>query len=146
MNVKNCSFNHSIEIRYGQNIHIQNSHIPFLIFSMSYGNYFKNCTINKIFNYFSRANKFENINSPGNFSIILRESLKKYYLKCLGLIIVGVISLLSAIIIFSNNYADSVDWLLVGGLSLMTIITFTITIALYLDSRKMNHLSDNQVI
>jgi len=145
MNVKNCSFNHSLEIRYGHNLQIQDSHIPFLIFSMCYENYFKSCTITKIFNYFSRANIFENINPAGGFNLILSESLKKYYLKCLGLITVGVISLFSAIIIYSNSYTDSVNWELIGGLGLMAFFTSIISLALYLDSRKMKHLPDNRI-
>ncbi|MFW9990143.1 MAG: hypothetical protein ACFFC3_15980 [Candidatus Odinarchaeota archaeon] len=49
--VMNCSFKHSLKIRYGHNLQIQASYIPFLIFSMSYENYFKNCTITKILNH-----------------------------------------------------------------------------------------------
>jgi len=145
MSVKNCSFKHSLEIRFGHNLQIQNSHIPFLIFSMCYENYFKTCTIAKIFNYFSRANIFENINPAGGFNLILRESLKKYYLRSLGLITVGVISLFSAFIIYYNSYTDSVNWTLVGGLGLMAFFAIIISLALYLDSRKMKHHPDNQI-
>lgn len=145
MNVKNCSFKHSLEIRYGHNLQIQDSHIPFLIFSMCYENYFKSCTITKIFNYFSRANIFESINTPTGFNNILRGSLKKYYLMFLGIIAIGVISLFSAIIIYSTSDANSVNWL-VGGLFLMAFFAIIVPIALYLDSRKMQHHPDNQVI
>jgi len=99
----------------------------------------------KIFNYFSRANIFENINPAGGFNLILSGSLKKYYLRSLGLITVGVISLFSAIIIYYNSFTDSVNWTLVGGLGLMAFFTFIISLALYLDSRKMKHHPDNQI-
>jgi len=143
--VKNCSFSHSLEVRYGHNLQIQDSHIPFLIFSMCYENHFKRCTIMKIYNYFSRANIFENINTPGGFNNILRGSLKKYYTRCLGLIAVGVISLLSAIIMYFNSYPGSVIWSLVGWLFLFTFFIFIGAVALYHDYRKMKHHPDNQI-
>ncbi len=99
----------------------------------------------KIFNYFSRANVFENINTSGDLNFILRGSLKKYYLRSLGLITVGVISLFSAFIIYYNSYTDSVNWTLVGGLGLMAFFAIVISLALYLDSRKMKHHPDNQI-
>lgn len=143
--IKECSFKHSLEIRYGHNLQIQDSHIPFLIFSMCYENHFKTCTITKIYNYFSRANIFENIDTLGGFNNILRGGLKKYYVRCLGFIAVGVITLFSAIIIYFNSYADSIIWSLVGGLFLMAFLTFMGSIALYLDYRKMQQYTDNQI-
>jgi len=92
--IKNCSFKHSLEIRYGHNLQIQDSHIPFLIFSMCYENHFKTCTITRIYNYFSRANIFEEIEAPEDFDIIMRLGVKKYYSRCLGFIAAGVVSLI----------------------------------------------------
>lgn len=145
MKVENCTFRHSLEIRYGHNLQIQDSHIPFLIFSMCYENHFKRCTIMKIYNYFSRANIFENINTPGGFTNILRGSLKRYYVRCLGFIAVGVIFLLSAIIIYFNIYTGSVIRSLVGWLFLFAFFTFIGAVALYHDYRKMKHHPDNQI-
>ncbi len=112
---------------------------------MCYENRFKACTITKIFNYFSRANIFEH-NIPEDFNTILRGGLKKYYIKLLGLIAIGVISLLVAIQIYNNNYSDSINWSLIVGLFLMAFIAFIVAIALYLDYRKMQHHPDNQII
>ena len=119
--------------------------MPFLIFSMCYENHFKACTITKIFNYFSRANIFEQ-NKPEDFNNILRGNLRKYYIKLLGFIAVGVISLIVAIQIYNNNYPNSINWSLIGGLFLMAFITFILAIALYFDYRKMQHYSGNQII
>ena len=81
-----------------------------------------------------------------DFNTILRGGLKKYYIKLLGLITAGVISLLVAIQIYSNKYSDLVNWSLIIGLFLMAFIAFIIAVALYLDYRKMQHYSDNQII
>ncbi|KKM03491.1 hypothetical protein LCGC14_1773890 [marine sediment metagenome] len=143
--VKNCSFSHSLEVRYGHNLEIQDSHIPFLIFSMCYEIHFKRCTIMNLYNHFSRANIFENINAPEGINNILRGSLKKYYTKYLGLIAVGVISLFSAIIMYFNSSADSVIWSFVGGLFLLAFITFIGAVALYHDYREMKHYPDNRI-
>jgi len=113
---------------------------------MCYENRFKTCTITKIYNYFSRANIFENIDAPEDFNTLVGGGPKKYYIRWLGFIAVGVLSLASAIIIFFNNYSDSIIWSLIVGLFLMAFITFIGAIALYLDYRKMQHHPDNQIL
>lgn len=142
--IKSCSFQITLEFRYSHNSYIEGSHIPFLIFSMCYENHFKTCKITKIYNYFSRANTFEDIDSPEDFGIVMRRGMKKYYLKFLGFIAVGIVSLVSAIIVYFNSNLDSTIWL-VGGLFLMAFITFVGTIGLYLDYRNMQHHPDNQI-
>lgn len=141
----NCSFKTNLELRYSHNLYIQDSHIPFLIFSMCYENRFKTCTINRIYNHFSRANIFENIDTPEDFNTIMKIGLRKYYISSLGFIAAGVISLFLAIMIYFNSYSDSIIWSLIGGLFLMAFITFVGAIALYLDYRKMQHHQDNQI-
>lgn len=117
-----------------------------LIFSMSYENHFKTCTINKIYNHFSRANIFEDIDTPEDLNIIMRVGPKMYYIKCLGFTGAAVLSLILAIIISFNSYSDSISWSLVGGLFLMAFITFMVATALYLDYKKMQHHPDNQIL
>lgn len=142
--IKNCSFQITLEFRYSHNSYVQDSQIPFLIFSMCYENHFKACKITKVYNYFSRANIFEEIDTLEDFDVVMRRGMKKHYLKSLGFIALAVVSLFSAIIIYFNSNPDSTIWL-VGGLFLMAFITFVGTIALYLDYRNMRHHPDNQI-
>jgi len=154
INLGNCSFKETLELRYSHNLCIQDSHIPFLIFSMCYENHFKTCTITRIFNAFSRANIFENIDAPedyntfvgGGLNTLVRGGTKKYFTRLLGFIAAGTLSLISAIIIFINDYSNSIIWSLIGGLVLMAFILFIVPLALYLDNRKMQHYPDNQII
>lgn len=141
----NCSFKTTLELRFSHNLHIQGSHIPFLIFSMSYENHFKTCTINKIYNHFSRANIFEVIDTPEDLNTIMRIGPKMYYIKYLGFIAAAVLSLILGIIIYFSSYSDLIIWSLVGGLFLMAFITFVVATALYLDYKKMQHHPDNQI-
>ena len=143
--IKKCSFKITLEFRYCHNLYIQDCRIPFLIFSMCYENHFKTCTITQIYNYFSRANIFEEIDAPEDFNIVMRLGVKKYYSRCLGFIAAGVLSLILATIIYFNSYSDSIIWSLIGGLFLMAFITFIGAIALYFDYRSMQHHPDNQI-
>ena len=142
----NCSFKETLELRYSHNLCIQDSHIPFLIFTACYENRFKTCTITKIFNYFSRANIFENVDAPEDFNTLLGGSMKKYYKRWLALIASGILSLILAIVIYIDDYSDSIIWSLIVGLFFMAFILFIVPIALYLDYRTMRHYPDNQFI
>lgn len=142
---KNCSFKHSLSIRFSHNLQIQNSHIQILIFSMCYENRFNNCTIPKIYNHFSRANIFENINTSVNLHTIFSIGSRDNYLKYLGLIIAGVISIVSAIVFILLNYPDLFLWSLIGGIILMACFTILIPTALYLDYKRMRDYPDNQI-
>ena len=142
--IKNCSFKTTLGLRFVNNSFIQDTHIPFLIFSMCYENRFKTCTITKIYNHYSRANIFENIITSADLNTILSVGSKTSYIKYLGLIVLGVISLISAIIFVSYNYPDLFIGSLIGGLILIACFTILIPIALYLDNRKMKDYPDNQ--
>jgi len=141
----NCSFKETLELRYSHNLCIQDSRIPFLIFSMCYENRFKTCTITKIYNHFSRANIFESIDTPVDLNITMDGGSKMKYLKYVGFIAAGVLSLAIAIIFYSNAYSDSIIWSLIIGLFLMASFAIIVPVALYLDYRKMQHHPDNQI-
>lgn len=113
---------------------------------MCYENRFKTCTITKIYNYFTKASRFENINTLEDFKTLVGGSMKKYYIRWLGLIASGIISLIIAILTYINNYSNSIILSLIVGLFFMAFIFSIVPIALYLDYRKMQHHPDNQFI
>ncbi|KKM26586.1 hypothetical protein LCGC14_1583290 [marine sediment metagenome] len=144
--VKNCSFKIRLDLIKSHNSCIQDSVIPFLHFVMCYEIRFKTCTITQIANNFSRANIFENIDTPvRDFNNIKGVSPKKYYIRYMGFFGVGFISLISAITLFFDRYSDVINWSLIGGLFFMTIITFTSALTIFFNYRKMRHYPDNQV-
>lgn len=143
--LKNCSFKDSLELIYVNNSYIEDSFIPFLIFSMCYENHFKTCTVTRIYNHSSRANIFENINTTTDLYTILGTGSKTAIKKYSGLIAAGVISLISAIVFISYNYPDLFIGSLIGGIILIACFTILIPIALYLDYRTMRDYPDNQI-
>ena len=144
--ISNCSFKETLELRYSHTLGIHDSQIPFLIFSMCYENRFNSCTITKIYNYFTRANIFENINAPEDFKNLVEVGMKKYYRTWLVLIASGILSLILAILSYFNNYSSLIVWSLVFGTFFMAFIFFIVAIALYLDYRKMQCYPDNRFI
>lgn len=142
--IGNGSFKESLAIRGSHDLYVSDSRVPFLIFSGCYKNKFKACTIAKIFNYFSRGNVFENIESPKKFKDNVEVGMKKYYKIWFLLIAAGFISLISAITM--SNFSNSMLGSLIIGLYFMAFISFIVPIALYLDYRKMKHYPDNQFI
>ncbi len=144
--ITNCTFKMRLDLITSHDSYIRDSLIPFLRFGKSYKNHFKACTITQIANHFSRANIFEDINTPmQDFNNIMSETPYKYYLRHIGFIGGGVISLISAFSLSFNSYSDLIYWSLIPGLFVMAFVFFVSATAIFYDYKKMARYPDNQI-
>ena len=143
--LKGCKFKETLELRYTSNSYIQDSFIQFMIFSMCHDNHFKTCTINRIYNHFSKANTFENISTPADLNTILGVGTQTSYKKYVGLIVAAVILLIWSIFFVLYSFPDLFIGTLIGGIFLIGCFTILIPVALYHDYREMRNYPDNVI-
>lgn len=142
--IGNCSFKVKLDLTRSRKVQTSDSLIPLLFLFLCYENHFKKCAISRVHNHFSRGNTFEQTETPiKNFDTILSLNPWKFYSRFLGYAAVGIVSLISAIVLFSSRYSGMLFWSLIGGIVLLSLATLTGAITILVDQKRMQKFPPN---
>lgn len=145
--IEDCRFNSKLDLTRSSNTQIFNSTIQMLYLFLCYENTFKICKISQIYNHFSRANTFEQIDTDiQDFDTILGVKPRSFYVWVIGFTIIGIMALISTIVVNFNSMNEVLIWSMIGGILLLSFGAIAGTFLLFRDHQEMQNFPPNIII